>query len=581
MRPQILLWRCFCRQPSHRQVILRDAKNGHERALDALFQTEDRTGSHLKEIAGNRRCLGPWWERAVLRKSLRPTFEILLLVMIASVAILVHGYHLGSDDAEIYVPAIKKVADPALFPFDSVFFMDHASLSFFPDLIGNSARLTRLPIDWAIFLWHALSVFLLLLAARQLLRACFQNKRAQWAGVALLASVLTVPVAGTALVIMDPYLTARSLSTPATLFAIACFATGSLKRGLLWLLFTALIHPQMSAYGAAFLGCLWLARYFARPLTRQVLSPERASLAAIPFAAIPLSFDFEPAHGVYRDVLSSRSYFSVSNWTWYEWVGVLAPLVLLWWFSSIAAANTLEPFRRISRSLVLFGLVFTAAGLVLSTSEHFDNFLRLQPMRSFHLIYVVFFLFLGGLIGDQILRDRTWRWCCLFLPLAATMWTLQARAYPSCAHIEWPGASYRSGWLSAFIWVRGHTPKDAIFALDPNYMAIVGDDQHGFRAVAERSALADNLKDSGAVSLFPQLANLWKKQVLAQQGWKNFKMADFRNLAVCYGVGWFVLQRSQVITGLICPYQNDAVKVCRFDLTPTAIPIGANHARSN
>jgi hypothetical protein len=38
--------------------------------------------------------------------------------------------------------------------------------------------------------------------------------------------------------------------------------------------------------------------------------------------------------------------------------------------------------------------------------------------------------------------------------------------------------------------------KAAIFALDPNYMAIAGDDQHGFRAVAERSAIADNLKDS-------------------------------------------------------------------------------------
>jgi hypothetical protein len=529
----------------------------------------------MTRIAANRGCHGPW-QRALVRKSLRPISEVLLLAMIASVAIFVHGYHLGSDDAEIYVPAIKKVADPALFPFDSDFFMHHARLSFFPDLIGNSARLTRLPIDWIIFLWQAITVFLLLLAGRKLLRVCFQSKRAQWAGVALLAAVLTVPVAGTALVIMDPYLTARSLSTPATLFAIASLAANNLMRGLLWLLFTALIHPQMGVYGAAFLGCLWLAQYLARPLKRLALSPGLAALAIM-----PLSFEFEPARGVYREILSSRSYFSVSNWTWYEWVGVLAPLFLLWWFSRIAPAGTLPPFHQLSRSLIFFGLVFTAAGLVLSMSRHFDNFLRLQPMRSFHLIYVVFFLFLGGLLGDHVLRNRTWRWCCLFLPLTAAMWNIQAQAYPSCAHIEWPGVGYRSGWLSAFIWVRGNTPKDAIFALDPNYMATAGDDQHGFRAVAERSALADNLKDSGAVSLFPQLANLWKKQVVAQQGWKNFKLADFRNLAVCYGVRWFVIQRSQVITGLVCPYQNDAVRVCRFDLIPTAALIDTTHARSN
>jgi hypothetical protein len=491
-------------------------------------------------------------------------------------AIITHGYHLGSDDAEIYVPAIKKVADPELFPFNSEFFMHHARLSFFPDLIGHSARLIRLPTDWVIFLWHAVSVFLLLLAARQLMRACFQSERAQWAGVILLACVLTVPVAGTALVIMDPYVTARSLSTPATLFAVASFARNKLKRGLLWLLFTALIHPQMSVYGAAFLACLALAPYAARLVRRPALSPGLALMAAIPG-----SFEFEPARGIYREILTSRSYFLVSNWAWWEWVGVFAPLLLLWWFSRLAPAGALPPFQRLSRTLVLFGLIFTTAGVVLATSERFDNFTRLQPMRSFHLLYVVFFLFLGGLIGDYLLRNKTWRWCCLFLPLGAVMWTIQAQAYPSCAHIEWPGARYQSGWLSAFTWIRGHTPKRAIFALDPEYMALPGDDQHGFRALAERSALADNVKDSGAVSLFPELAHLWKDQVVAQEGWQNFRLADFQKLANRYGVDWLVLQRGRAIAGLVCPYQNDMVSVCRFSSPAMSALVDVADAHSN
>jgi len=480
--------------------------------------------------------------------------EILLLAVIALMAMAVLGYHLGSDDAEIYVPAIKRVADPALFPFGSEFFMHHARLSFFPDLAGNSSRLLRLPIDWAIFLWQAVSVFLLLVAARQLLRVCFQSQRAQWAGVGLLAALLTVPVAGTALAIMDPYVTARSLSTPFTLFAIASFAAGNLKRGLFWLLLTALIHPQMGVYGAAFLGCLALVKRPALP----------AGLAAA--AVIPWGFEFGPARGVYREVLFTRSYFFVSRWEWYEWVGVLAPLLVLWWFSRMAPAGTLPPFRRLSRALVLFGVFFTAAGVAMTTSARFENFARLQPMRSFHLLYVVFFLFLGGLAGDYLLKNRAWRWCCFFLPLAAGMWTVQAQTYPSSAHIEWPGAGYRSGWVSAFLWIRGHTPKDAIFALDPNYMAIPEDDQHGFRALAERSVLADNLKDSGAVSLFPQLADEWKRQVSAQEGWRDFQPADYRRLASRFGVGWVVLARGQGLTGLVCPYRNEAVSVCRLDM---------------
>jgi len=44
--------------------------------------------------------------------------------------------------------------------------------------------------------------------------------------------------------------------------------------------------------------------------------------------------------------------------------------------------------------------------------------------------------------------------------------------------------------------IRLQTPRDAVFALDPNYMLIAGEDQHGFRAIAERSALADALKDN-------------------------------------------------------------------------------------
>ena len=49
--------------------------------------------------------------------------------------------------------------------------MSHAHLSFFAELVGGSARLTHLPIDFVIFAWHVGSIFLLLLAGWQLLGA--------------------------------------------------------------------------------------------------------------------------------------------------------------------------------------------------------------------------------------------------------------------------------------------------------------------------------------------------------------------------------------------------------------------------
>src|SRR4029077_16667357 len=117
--------------------------------------------------------------------------------------------------------------------------------SLFPELVGYSARLTHLPIDFVIFCLHIACIFLLLLAAWQLLRACFVNVRAVWSGVALLAGTLSVPIAGTALVIMDPYVTARSLSTPAIIFTIACYVSNRPIQALAWLILTTLVHPQM------------------------------------------------------------------------------------------------------------------------------------------------------------------------------------------------------------------------------------------------------------------------------------------------------------------------------------------------
>jgi hypothetical protein len=75
--------------------------------------------------------------------------------------------------------------------------------------------------------------------------------------------------------------------------------------------------------------------------------------------------------------------------------------------------------------------------------------------------------------------------------------------------------------------------------------------------------LADAAEDSGAVTMFPPLGEEWARQVEAQHGWKEFQAQDFRRLHAEYGVNWVVLQQPGV-AGLECPYQNQAVQVCRL-----------------
>jgi|SRR5579871_735121 len=475
------------------------------------------------------------------------------LFALTMAAVFVHGYHLGVDDAEIYLPGIKRAADPQLFPFASEFFMSHANLSLFSNLVGGFARLSHLPVDIVIFLCHGFGIFLLMAAAWRLAGACFNNAAARWGAVMLLAGALSTPVAGTALAIFDPYVTARTLSAPASLFAVACYLSNQRRRMVAWLLLTAVVHPQMSFYVVVLVACL--------ALERRVSARPGAAACAM---AIPFFWGVGPAMGPAREALLSRTYFFLSKWAWYEVVGIFAPLALLWWFSSRPPRATSPGFQRLARTLVPFGLMFTAAGAVLSFVRPLENFTRLQPMRSFHLIYMIFFVQLGGVLVEYVTRRSVWRWLALFVPLACGTGLLQKASFPFSSHIEWPGSDGGNHWVAAFLWIRGHTPKDAVFGLDPNYMASPEDDQHGFRAVAERSALADNVKDSGAVSLFPQLAVHWKSQVLAQTGWQSFRRPDFERLAHQYPVTWIVAGKPDP-PGLVCPYDNGAVAVCRID----------------
>ena len=73
-----------------------------------------------------------------------------LLLLIAFAAMLVHGYHPAVEDAEIYLPGIKKLLDPTLYPYNAEFFQSHAHMTLFPNLIAASIKVSRLPFDWAL-----------------------------------------------------------------------------------------------------------------------------------------------------------------------------------------------------------------------------------------------------------------------------------------------------------------------------------------------------------------------------------------------------------------------------------------------
>jgi hypothetical protein len=488
-----------------------------------------------------------------LNSKLSPKDLALLLVLSAG-AIAVHGYHPFVEDGEIYVPGIKKVLNPALYPYNDGFFASHAHMTLFPNLIAESIRITHVSVGWGLFLWQFASIFLLLLACWHIGRLAFRDPRAKWGGVALVASLLTIPVAGTALYIMDQYLTTRSLSAPAVLFIAVNTVERKFWRAGLWAVFTALIHPLMAVFGVSYAVLVWWLQRGDKRFPAQTA----AAFLLLPFGLFP------PVTNAYREVLQTRPYFFLLRWEWYEWVGMLAPMAVLWWFHRIARRQHLPFFDLMCRALLWFGGLFLAASLVISIPPRMIRFAELQPMRYLHLLYILMFVFAGGLLAQFVLKGRTWRWLALFAPLCAGMAFAQWQLFPATPHIEWPDATPKNDWVAAFVWIRGHTPMNAYFALNPNHMALPGEDEQGFRAIAERSMLADRIKDSGAVTMFPALADTWRKQVRAQEGWTHFQAADFRRLKQEFGVNWVVLQQPGV-PDLDCPYANKTLMVCRVE----------------
>ena len=477
--------------------------------------------------------------------------DFLLLSLLTAGALLVHGYHPWAEDAEIYLPGVEKILHPELFPFNAQFFESHAHLTLFPNLIAASVRMSHLPLAVVLFVVQLTSIFLFLLACWQLISRCFPDQNARWAGVTLIAALLTLPVAGTALYIMDQYLNPRNLVAFAAIFAIVKVIDEKYFQAVVFLVFAAAIHPLMGVFAFSYCGVLLCVKEFDRRL---------ASLVCL----LPFGISLEPPPPAYHQVALSHPYFYLLQWQWYERLGAVAPMALLWWFSHVARSRKLQTLDLLCRASILYGLVYLATGVVLSVPSRFESLARLQPMRSLYLLYVVFFLFMGGLLGEYVLKNRVWRWAVLFVPLSAGMYVAQRDLFPASAHIEWPAAAPKNPWVQAFEWIRTNTPRDAVFALDPVHMSIPGEDENGFRAIAQRSMLADAVKDSGAVSMFPRMAEEWLNQVQAQTGWRTFQSRDFRRLQAEYGVNWVVLQQPGTVV-LDCPYQNAAVMVCRVN----------------
>jgi hypothetical protein len=414
-------------------------------------------------------------------------------------------------------------------------------------------------LPWAELLGQCFAIFLILWASYSIAKRLFDRPEARWAGVAMVAAMLTLPVAGTALYIADQHLHPRNLATAFILLAADRVLACRRWHAVPLLIAAFAMHPIMAAFGFSF--CFFLAVALVEPVYIW-LRDVRAALVRGAAVAVPIGWLFDAPNAAWRKAVSTRDFLFLNRWTWYEWLGAVGSLFLFWVLTRLAERHGRRLLSRFALAVLVYGILQQLLAVAMIAPPSLVRLVPLQPMRYLQIIYCFLALFAGCLAGEYLLKKHVWRWAVFLLLANGAMLSAQEMQFPQCPHFEMPWTKPANPWLQAFAWIRGNTPADAYFALDPNYLAAPGEDYHSFRALAERSQLADGIKDTSVVTQIPKLAPEWDRELLAQSGWEDFKFADFQRLKREFGVDW-VLVSFPAPAGLHCRWHNSRLTVCR------------------
>jgi len=498
--------------------------------------------------------------------------KLLPVLLFTLLGFAVMGYHPGAEDDGVYLAAVKADLNPNLFPHDADFFRLQMQATQFDRCMAEFVRATGISVAWAELIWHLISLFLILWACSRIASALFDDERAEWASMALVAAMFTLPVAGTALTLVDQYLHPRALATALVLIAVERILAHRQWQVIPLLILAFTMHPIMAAMGASFSFFLimvttecvqkWLDRKWSSARQKEGHDKIKPGINNALASAIPLGWVFDAPNPSWRRALDAKGYLHLFRWAWYEWLGAVAPIFIFWFLWRMSMKRREMNLARFSLAVFLFGVFQFSVALIVESTPALIRLLPLQPMRFLHLIYFFLVLVGGALLGKFVLKATVWRWAVFLLVINGCMFYTQRQLFSESPHIEFPGRPANNPWLQAFDWIRQNTPTNAYFAVGSEYMAAPAEDYHSFRALTERSQLADANKDTAVVGQVPELAPAWERQVAAQQGWESFKIADFERLKADFGVDWVLVKYPQPV-GLACRWHNSTLAVCQ------------------
>jgi hypothetical protein len=469
------------------------------------------------------------------------------------------GYRFGASDQALYLPAVLRHLDPALFPRDAPLIDTQARLMLNDEIIALAARATGLSLPILFLALYALTL-IVLLAATARLGVHFYRSRIT--GVALAAAVtLRHAIAKTGTNTLEGYFHPRQLAFALGLLAVAMFVERRHYRTLALMLVVAAMHTTTALWFGVWLT---VAAWLGRPRWRPALA---GSLIIAVLAAswllwrTPFGDRLHRMDSDWLRVIGDKDYLFPLAWPLTAWASNLAPLpvIIFAWRARRRTGLAFADETAVVVGALALGCVFFIS--LPFSAAHVALAVQLQVGRVFWIldllatIYIVWALAEGTAAQVRLLRRAS-------VVAAAIIVLSMIRGTYTC-FIEFPNRRIvavdldHQDWRSAMAWARS-TPASTGWLADPVHAALYGS---SVRAAGQRDVLIDGMKDS-ALAIYDRgiaMRVAERRRALEENAWYTADGA--RALARRYGLDYLVTSE---VVDLPVAYRAGALTIYRL-----------------
>src|SRR5437899_6518191 len=126
-------------------------------------------------------------------------------------------------------------------------------------------------------------------------------------------------------------------------------------------------------------------------------------------AWFPVQFSFQRPSEAYQAAAQYHAFHYIQSWQWYEWLGIVGPVPIFWWFARMARRQQSLNLDLMCRAVIVYDLAYFAAAVIVSLTALFVHLTRIQPLRSLHLFYILLLVFSGGFLRSSASKKPMWR----------------------------------------------------------------------------------------------------------------------------------------------------------------------------